>query len=151
MFANDRVPNVASNVKKQLQERQDKQTYYYDQHVKSLPPLSSNDVVRYQNSTTWEPAVIVQKDSTPHSYHLTTTSNKSIRHNRRHLKQTLEPTPIITPSVDDDITVSVSKSSSSPQRDTTIVTERRTRSGRIIKPPLRYAKNFFCVFFGNCN
>jgi len=69
------VPKVISDAKKKLQHCQMKQKYYYDQHVKVLPTLNPNDIVRYQTSSTWKPAVFTEKDSTPRSYNLITTNN----------------------------------------------------------------------------
>ena len=142
-------PSVPTLAKRQLQKSQKKQKYYYDGHTKSLPPLEPDDVVCYQTSTHWEPAVIIQKHSAPRSYDLITTSGRTIRRNRRHLKPTQEIRPAVIPPIDDDISESSSSPLQSSRPDSTLsntninqqVTERRTRSGRLVKPPLRYGDN----------
>ena len=135
MFASDSVITIPCDVKKKLESCQTKQKFYYDQHARPLPPLTSNAIVRYQKSSKWEPAIIVQKSSTPRSYNLLTANNKTIRRNRRHLKVSSEPKPTIKSSIDDDI---VTPSSTVPQDTIPIVTEHRTRSGRLVRPPPRY-------------
>ena len=125
---------------------------YYDRHAKSLPPLTQNNVVRYQTSTSWKPAVITQKHSTPCSYDLVTASGNVIRRNRCHLKPTQEARPMITLPVDDDdtdIPLNTSSSvSSKPAQpaltanpNTNQVTEKQTRSGRLVRAPSRYGDN----------
>ena len=148
-------PSVPIEAKTLLQDCQKKQKHYYDRHSKSLPPLTQDDVVRYQTPTSWEPAVITQKHSAPRSYNLVTASGNIIRRNRRHLKSTQETRPNVAPPIDDDIDDSVAitfpPSSSRPTQatqpppttntNTSQVTEKRTRSGRLVKPPPRYGDN----------
>ena len=59
IIASSLVPNVVHNAMKQLQKCQAKQIFYYNQHMMSLSPLSSNNVVRYQKSLAWKATVIV--------------------------------------------------------------------------------------------
>ena len=143
-------PSVPTEAKSLLQDCQRKQKHYYDKHSKSLPPLTQDDVVRYQTSTSWEPAIITQKHSAPHSYNLATASGNIIRRNGRHLNPTQEASPNAASQVDDDnIDFSVPPasplSSSRPTQpvnaSSTQVTEKRTRSGRLVKPPPRYSDN----------
>ena len=141
-------PSVPTEAKSLLQDCQRKQKHYYDKHSKSLPPLTQDDVVRYQTSTSWEPAVITQKHSAPRSYNLITASGNIIRRNRRHLKPTQEASPNAAPQVEDD-NIDFSVPPASPPSSTrptqpvntssTQVTEKRTRSGRLVKPPPRYS------------
>jgi len=92
--------------------------------------------------------VIKEKDSTPRSYNLIITNNTLIRRNRRQLKPTAEPKPSVT-SIDDDIPANIPTSFSQPvivsQTDakTPVMTEQCSRNGRLIKPPSRYANNFY--------
>ena len=127
-------PTIPCDVKKKLESCQTKQN-------RPLPPLTSNAIVTYQKSSKWEPAIIVQKSSTPRSYNLLTANNKTIRRNRRHLKVSSKPKPTIKSSIDDDIVTIVAPSSTVPQYTIPIVTEHRTRSGRLVRPPPRYANN----------
>ena len=140
-------PSVPTEAKSLLQDCQRKQKHYYDKHSKSL----TQDVVHYQTSTSREPAVITQKHSAPRSYNLVTASGNIIRRNRRHLQPTQEASPNAAPQVDDDnIDFSVPPASppSSSSRPTqpvnassTQVTEKRTKSGRLVKPRPRYSDN----------
>lgn len=146
-------PSVPKDAKTLLQDCQKKQKKYYDRHTKTLPPLIQDDVVCYQTSATWEPAVITQRHSAPRSYNLVTASGNTIRRNRRHLRPTQGARPIVTLPVDDDdtdipMTTSSSTSSSGPAQpvptanaNTSQVTEKRTRSGRLVRPPPRYSDN----------
>ena len=108
--------------------------------------MTQDDVVCYQTSTSWEPAVITQKHFAPRSYNLVTASGNIIRRNKRHLKPTQEASPNAAPQVDDDnIDLSVppaSPPSSIPtQAVNAQVTEKRTRSKRLVKPPPCYSDN----------
>ena len=68
--------------------------------------------------------------------------------NIHQLKQTAEPKPSVT-SIDDDIPANIPTSFSQPvivsQTDakTPVMTEQCSRNGRLIKPPSRYANNFY--------
>lgn len=69
----------------------------------------------------------------------------------RHLKRTQEGRPMITLLVDDDdtdISLNTSSSTSRPPQPalranphTNQVTEKQTRSGRLVRPPSRYGDN----------
>ena len=74
-------------VNDQLQERQDKQKEFYDWDAKELPPLLPEQPVRMfvEEKNRWEPAVVIQKDNTPRSYHVKTSGTVK-RRNRWHLK-----------------------------------------------------------------
>lgn len=148
MTAKSLEPSVLEKARSQLQKRQKKQKDHYDQHTKNLPPLKPDDVVRYQTLTSWEPAVIIQRHSAPRSYDLITTCANVIRRKRRHLKPTLEARPEVTLPVYDEVTVSSNPSPQSPRprslsnaSTSQQATEKRTRSGRMVKPLLRYSDN----------
>ena len=122
-------PSVPGGAKSQLKNRQKKQKDHY-KHTKNLPPLEPDDNVRYQTSTSWEPAIIVQRHSAPHSYDLITTRGNIIQW---HLKQTRETRPEVIVPVIDDTPLSTNQSprqrsnaNTNPQP-----TERRTSSGRL--------------------
>ena len=94
--------------------------------------------------------MITQKHSAPRSYNLITASGNIIRRNRRHLKPTQEASSNAAPQVDDD-NIDFSVPPASPPSSTrptqpvntssTQVTEKGTRSGRLVKPPPRYSDN----------
>ena len=44
-------------VKQKLHNQQMKQKFYYDRTAKELPPLKSNDVVRFMHKDSWKQAV----------------------------------------------------------------------------------------------
>ena len=46
--------SVPKEAKTLLQDCQRKQKRYYDKHSKCLPPLTQDDVIRYQTSTSWD-------------------------------------------------------------------------------------------------
>ena len=138
-------PSVPEGAKSQLQNRQKKQKNQYDKHTKSLPTLKSDDVVRHQTSTSWEPATIVQRHSTPRSYDLITARGNIIRRNRRHLKRTREIRPEVVVPVIDDIPESTNLFPQPPGLMPMLVNSLqksvRTRSSRLVKPPVRYGDN----------
>ena len=67
--------------------------------MRSLPRLSSGDVVRYKREGNWEPAVVINRSETPRSYYIQTSQGNMLRRNRHHLKLTNE----LMPNLDGDI------------------------------------------------
>ena len=87
--------------------------------------------------------MIVQRHSTSCSYDLITTSGNIIRRNRRHLKRTREIRPEVIVPVIDDTPASTNLFSQPPRQRSNAnasqqPTEKRTCSGRLVKPPVRY-------------
>ena len=72
----------------QLKERQ---KFYYNRHVKSLPPLNSGETIRMRlpGKKTWTPGACVGQDG-PRSYRVKV-GEQEYRRNRRQLRQTKEP------------------------------------------------------------
>ena len=141
-------PHVSTNVKEKLKHKQTTQKKYYDRTAKNLPPLNPNDTVRYQGKQTWEPAVILDRHSAPRSYNIKTAEGRVLRRNRRHLRKTSERPPNVTTTIDDPFTIEDSASAANqtlpivnvqpPQSKPAPVHEKRTRSGRVVRPPTRY-------------
>ena len=138
-------PQIGTGAKAALECRQARQKHYYDKTAKSLPELKSNDVVRYPGNKSWEPAVVVGKHASPRSYDIRTAQGTQLRRNRRHLKKTVElPPPAPTTFIDDDVETTdtdcpppvTNPQQVVDQQDGT--NERRSRSGRIIRRPVRY-------------
>ena len=71
--------------RKALEQRKLEQIY--DRSAKELPPLHPNDSVRICHKGKWEPAVVIDLDETPRSYHVRTQDGSTFRRNRRHLLQ----------------------------------------------------------------
>ena len=139
-------PAVPENIRTKLNHRQQRQKSIYDRTAKLLPKLKTGDAVRYQKGHVWKPAVVVGKHSSPRSYKIMTDTGTTLRRNRRHLRRTREAPPPALLDFDDflcdDDTPPLG--SESPANDSPVVpqvtgpTESRTRSGRIVRPPLRF-------------
>ena len=125
----------------QLQNRQDKQKAYHDRHVKELKPLKAGNVVRIRHNGEWVRGVVWNQHHAPRSNVVKTHTGVLLRRNRRHLIHTAEDSPVISTPLLDDIddasavpvvprTVLPSVSQTEP--------ERRTRSGRVIRHPVRF-------------
>ena len=84
-------PHISKGAKAILEQRQARQKHWYDRTAKPLSKLRPNDVVRYPENKSWEPAVVVGKHTSPCSYHIKTAQGTSLRRNRRHLKRLLNP------------------------------------------------------------
>ena len=146
-------PEVPENTRVKLDHRQQKQKRSYDKTTKLLPELKPGDVIRYQKGRLWMPAVVIGKHSTPRSYNIKTGNGNTLRRNRRHLRKTIEvPPPPPAPDLDDFVCEdnhsaatadgpSVDQPPVAPQPQVGRSTETRTRSGRIVRPPLRFRDN----------
>ena len=139
-------PAIPENIRTKLNHRQQRQKSIYDRTAKLLLKLKTGDAVRYQKGHVWKPAVVVGKHSSPRSYNIMTDTGTTLRRNRRHLRRTREAPPPALLDFDDflcdDDTPPLG--SESPANDSPVVpqvtgpTESRTRSGRIVRPPLRF-------------
>ena len=146
-------PEVPENTRVKLDHRQQKQKRNYDKAAKSLPELKPGDVVRYQRGRLWKPAVVIGKHSTPCSYNIETGNGNTLRRNRRQLRKTSEVPPSLTPDLDDFICEDdhspetadgpspIDQPPVAPQPQMSRPTETRTRSGRVVRPPLRFRDN----------
>ena len=143
-------PQVSTGAKAALEHRQARQKFYYDKTAKSLPELKSNDV-RYPRNKSWEPAVVIGRHTSPRSYDIRTAQGTQLRRNRRHLKKTMESSSpsSATPFIDDDLEATNIDHPTNIDRPTPVTNfqqvnqqndtnERRSRSGRIIRCPVRY-------------
>ena len=133
-------PQISKGAKAVLEWGQARQKHWYDRTVKSLSKLKPNDVVRYPGNKSWESA----KHTTPRSYHIKTAQGTNLRRNRCHLKKTIEsPPPSVTMYIDDDNESTVPESppplvNPQPVSQDCGANENRSRSGRIIRLPMRY-------------
>ena len=131
-----------------------KQKFYYDRTAKQLPPLKSNDVVRFKHNYSWKQAVVVGSHFTPRSYTIQTTNGTILRRNRRHLKKLCHQIP---PNIshwydDDDESSTVTQQTEANMSDNSAMAksvvpvvrpliEKRFRYGRLIRPPVRYVED----------
>lgn len=141
--------------KRQLLQRQQQQHKYGDQHTKQLPPLRVNQPVWYwhvaPNDKTWKKAVVISLGQHPRSYIIQTESDRQLVRNRIHLRPRIltagdesSRTPAQTSSTAEDYhsviehcEPSTAGSSRLPETGSR-ATLYQTRSGRCVKPPLRY-------------
>ena len=145
-----------NDMKQKFHDRQMKQKFYYDRTAKQLPPLKSNDVVRFKHNNSWKQAVVVGSHFTPRSYIIQTTNGTILRRNRRHLKKSYEQTPPnISHWYDDDdesstvtqqvlclqTMANISHNSATASPVVPPIIKKRSRYGRLIRPPVRYAED----------
>ena len=145
-------------VQMKLEQKQVQQKKYYDRSSKPLDNLSDGDDVYVQRDGKWQPAVIMSKADTPRSFNIMTEDGAQYRRNRVHLRKTYDRVAQTSPP---------EKSAKSPfkeeikanspirneqlqQHETTEVNHEtlsstggtaspvKTRSGRIIRKPVRY-------------
>ena len=135
------------DTKEKLLSRQTQQKYYYDKDAKQLPALKPKDVVRFKYKAFWKPAVVIDTHSAPRSYIIRTADGTILRRNRRHLRKTYEQRPADQSHWYDDDETEIIPQQTVPPHDTTTTSiaissappsERRSRYGRLIRPPVRY-------------
>lgn len=139
----------ADTIRTRLTEKQQKQKSYYDKTAKPLPTLQPGEHVRLRNDDkgVWVPATVKRATSEPRSY-VVESNGRDYRRNRRHiLKEPAQAesheeagatpaSPISTPVVETaaETTQSPSPQAPSPQDGVPVT----TRSGRVVKTPVRY-------------
>ena len=148
MISSTLEPSNGGQVKEKLVKQQTRQKSHYDKHSKFLAPLKPNDTVRYKHGSIWKPAMVLSEHTAPRSYIIQTSDGTILRRNRRHLKRTNEKVVVRSSYYDDDdgdvITgqhePTIDHGLSSEPNSTPVpeVTEKRSRYGRLIKPPARY-------------
>ena len=147
MISSTLKPTSADHVKEKLMEQQVRQKSHYDRSSKVLLPLKPKDSVRYKHGSIWKPAIVISNHTAPRSYIIQTSNGMILRRNRCHLKRTNEHVKIAPSYDDDDIDGNItserpvdnhSQNADSGPVPCSNVTERRSRYGRLIKPPIRY-------------
>jgi transposase InsO family protein len=136
------------NIYERLQERQDKQKQYFDQHAKDLPPLQPGQAVRIQDHVTgkWTPAKVINKCPEPRSYTVKTDGGAILRRNRKHIQyvqdakrenqdakrenQDAKREKSVRFNLDTNPSVNQNVSRSTPAQNTP-----HTQSGRLVKKP----------------
>ena len=136
-------PSDLKATRKALEQRKLEQKRYYDRSAKELPPLHPNDSVRICHKGKWEPAVVIDLDETPRSYHVRTQDGSIFRRNRRHLLE-------VPKSEDNEQIATAETTMTNVQRSPMKVTHEgnseqhhttdqvTTRSGRVVKKPKRF-------------
>jgi transposase InsO family protein len=156
---------LKSHVKSKISQNKGRSKVYYDRSAHPLSPLQIGDSVRIRQGKLWKPATVSQMVNN-RSFIVTTQDGSTYRRNRRHLLKTNENqspcrqlqfpnvtqmtqnTPMISPKtatasnnntvkcyVNTNNNVDLSNSEKSENNDTTFYT---TRSGRSIKPPVKF-------------
>ena len=133
-------PGVLEGTRAKLYHQQQKQKKIYDKGARPLSDLKPGDVVRYQKGHMWKPAVVIGKHSNPRSYDIRTDTGGTLRRNRRHLRKTCEPPPTAASVLDDFLDDSAPLVNDEPAvaPEVIVPVEKRTRSGRIVRLPLRF-------------
>ena len=120
-----------------LYQRQSYQKSQCDQHIRDLPNILKGQRVRVYNpdSSKWSPAVVTQRCVEPRSYTVQTSSGKSLRRNRKHLREdksaaTLNPeaspsTPTISPESNGESAVGTTTNHSPMEQTSTATTKGR--------------------------
>ncbi|XP_053403100.1 uncharacterized protein K02A2.6-like [Mercenaria mercenaria] len=156
--SNQFQPSIPSNVKAKLQKSKDRQAYYYNRTAKPLDCLRAGDTVRIQpneRNKTWEKGTVVEKPQT-RSYNVLRENGTVVNRNRKHLRRTSElfneqreETVEIDPKINDQEllpqTDSRTETELKPQTigqsvnsETPATPVTQTRSGRIVRMPLKY-------------
>ena len=143
-------PQYATKVDAQAIRRlKEKQKFYYNRHVKPLPPLSPGETVRMQlpGEKTWSPGICMGQ-SGPRSYNVKV-GEQEYRRNRRQVMQTKEPQalPDLSPETNhEEPTETVTQRSEvteeEPQQRTAPSTPAEVRrSSRVRKRPDWFSKH----------
>ncbi|KAI8511855.1 hypothetical protein Bbelb_109550 [Branchiostoma belcheri] len=118
------------NVRRQLEQKQQRQKTQYDKSSRPLPPISTGEEVRIQQQNkTWTPATVIQQTEQPRSWLVETPDGVQYRRNRKHLQKIKE-------SSVDTSDESALDESPTPVLNDTAAQPYITRSGRAVKPPL---------------
>ena len=143
-------PSISKEVKRKLEQRQQRQKSFYDRGTRPLSSLQPNEVVRYQTGKMWKPAVVINKHPNLRSYNIQTPQGTVLRRNRRHLrptKETFAPSDDTDDYCDDDLVINTPSDPQMPTNEPPThdepdqLTERRSRYGRLVRPPVRYPNN----------
>lgn len=146
------IPTHAEAVRGQLVDRQRQQKQFHDRRAHDLPPLKPGDVVRVQQRDGLTRGVVTAAHSSPRSYVVETEHGTTLRRNRRQLIATREscpdtcpPAPLSIPSSSDNAAAAAAPPVTSDNRPRSILVQPHagpalvtTRSGRIVKPPVRF-------------
>ena len=139
----------SKDTRNKLIVRQQKQKFYHDKNAKPLKELDVGDTVRLRREKEWIPAKVVEKDKHPRSYHVTTEQGTTYRRNRRDIVKTNEDPVVIKEHLnfENEMLDSEKPECQSEKVQVRIspsripVPEYRTRSGRLVKKPIRYGQN----------
>ena len=133
-----KCPNNASQKSKiatPLYQRQSYQKSQHDRHIRDLPNILEGQRVRVYDpdSSKWSPAVVTQRCVEPRSYIVQSSSGKSLRRNRNHLREDksaaiLNPeasasTPAISPESNGESAVGTTTNHSPMEQTVTAITK----------------------------
>ena len=130
--------------------------FYYDGTAKQLPPLKSNDIVRFKHNNSWKQTVGVGSHFKPRSYTIQAIDGMILRRIRCHLKKLYEQMPanILHWYDDNDESSTVTQQAVYPQTMVNMsdnlaaaspvvppIIKKRSRYERLIRPPIRYGED----------
>ena len=137
-------PVNRQEVQNKVTKSKQKQKHYFDRHTKSLPELDLNDSVRLRHNGKWIPAKIVTKHN-QRSYTVQTNNGALYRRNRRLLMKTHETSPgdvdfqvLDHRSLQEIPNDPLGNHSQTDPPDPINNNPPRTRSGRIVRKPMRF-------------
>ncbi len=92
-------PQMNSNVKQQLSNRQNKQAAYHNRSSKPRNEFQRGETVRVKvdKEREWTPAIVDHKYSTTRSYVVTTEKGRTIRRNRNAIRSSQETIEVNSP------------------------------------------------------
>ena len=96
------------DTRSRIQQRQQRQKFYYDRGTRDLSFLQFGYVVRVNHNKQWLRGVFDTKYSAPRSCNTNTTIGSMLRRNRRYIITTRETAPRCNPPTDDDYIPSAS-------------------------------------------
>ena len=154
------LPEVATNVEKDIQHRRQRAKQQYDKGAKQLPPLIVGQTIRLQpvgNGEKWKKATVLKKVG-ERSYLVKTTNGQIYRRNRKFLRSTNESIeqddlPSTDEDAADELYVPTTEDHQMPTNLTDDITDDLTtpeqprdqpenaivtRTGRVVKPSSRY-------------
>ena len=101
------VPDVCSNVRKLLLDRQEKTKLIFDRGSKPLNNLTVGDNVRFKkpNNKYYSPAKVLRAHESPRSYIISDETGRLYRRNRKHLHFSKEPDFKVKQEFSDDVVV----------------------------------------------
>ena len=96
------------DTRSRLQQRQQRQKFYYDRGTRDLSPLQSGDVARVNHNKQWLQGVVDTKHTEPRFYNVPSETGSMLRRNWHDIIATRETAPCYNPPTDEDYIPSAS-------------------------------------------
>ena len=145
-------PHVVPPMRDLLKARQDKQKWYHDQHASGeMKEIQDGQAVRFMGPKgNWEYGTIENKHRMPRSYNVVTPTGRKFRRNRKHMvpEPEIDDFDVNDPVQNPNVTSgspgpsglqgqnanSQSQQMQAPEQQHPVI---KTRSGRVVKPPVK--------------